>query len=315
LNNQKYSKIPPLIEEGNTINDSKQKSDIFNKHFANKATVNGPDDNPPTLIKKDVIEPFAVLNTSPIEVAQIIRELKKSNMSYCGVPGKFLSEIATPISFALTKVFNNIFLDGTYPEIWKISHITAIYKRSGLKCDKVNYRPISLLPTLSKVCETIIHKRLLPHLIDNNLITTKQAAYLKGDSTSYQLIHMVHKIRETWTHRKICHGLFLDVKSAFDKVWHKGLLAKLDQIGIEGNVHQLFKSYLHDRKQRVVVDGSMSEIESVKAGIPQGSKLGPMLFIIYINDIDENLQSSLYIFADDTSLFAHGSSPEETTNM
>ena len=176
MNSQKYSKIPPLLEKDKIINDSKQKSDILNKHFSSKSCVNGDEDEPPILTYKDVLEPLCSFNTSPIEVSKIIRELKKSNMSHCGVSGKFLCELATPISFVLSKIYNNLFEVGLFPDIWKLGHITAIYKQTGLKCDKINYRPISLLPTLSKICEAIMHKRLLSHCIENNIITDKQAA-------------------------------------------------------------------------------------------------------------------------------------------
>ena len=107
-------------------------------------------------------------------------------------------------------------------------------------------------------------------------------------------------------------GLFLDVSAAFDKVWHNGLLAKLGQIGVEGSFLDILGSYLSNRKQTVVVDGVKSEILDTKAGIPQGSRLGPLLFIIYMNDIVEDIESDILIFADDTSLFATGTDPAET---
>ena len=117
----------------------------------------------------------------------------------------------------------NYFEQGVFPDIWKLSHITAIWK--GLKSDKNMYRPLSLLPTLSKICEAIIHNDLLRHCQENNVISTKQAAYLKGDSTINQLIYILHKIRLSWTKGCITHGIFLDVSAAFDRVWHKGLIA------------------------------------------------------------------------------------------
>mgnify|MGYP002629063357 FL=1 len=178
-----------------------------------------------------------------------MRGLKQSYLSHCGIPGKFISLISTPISFSLSTLFNNLFKEGLFPDIWKISHITALYKNKGSKTDKNNYRPISLLPTLSKLCESVIHKRLLDHCIENNVISHKQAAYLKGDSTVNQLLYIVHKIRMSWTKGDITHGIFLDVKSAFDKVWHKGLLAKLEQINISGNLLNLFQSYLTNRNK------------------------------------------------------------------
>ena len=112
------------------------------------------DDLPPQLEPMGGIDNLEVLNTSPIEVAKIIRLLKKSSFSHCGVPGRFLSLISTPLSFSMSRLFNNFFEIGYFPELWKIAHITPIYKRSGPKSCKSSYRPISLLPTLSKVFES-----------------------------------------------------------------------------------------------------------------------------------------------------------------
>ena len=148
-------------------------------------------------------------------------------------------------------------------DLWKIAHISAIYKRTGQKNDKSNYRPISILPTLSKVCESIIHGRLLTHCIDHNIISERQAAYLKGDSTINQLLYIVHYIRKCWGHSKIVQGAFLDISAAFDKVWHNGLIAKLTQIGVDGLLLDMFKSYLSDRKQCVIVDGVKSTLLGV----------------------------------------------------
>ena len=313
MNNQKFSSISSLIENGGMIEDSGQKANILNSHFAAKSTVHSPEDSVPQLDLRPNTTPFSTINTSSIEVAKIIRSIKKSNASYCGIPGKFLSFISTPISFSLSRLLNNHFEVGSFPDIWKTSHVTAIFKNKGLRSDKTNYRPISLLPTLSKICESIIHKRLLDHCTENNIICSKQAAYLKGDSTVSQLLYLVHKIRTQWTKGNITHGVFLDVQAAFDKVWHCGLIAKLQQLNINSEVLTLFSSYLSDRNQVTVVDGSKSTIQSVKAGVPQGSRLGPLLFIIYMNDIVQDIESDILIFADDTTLLASGKTLEQTT--
>ena len=127
---------------------------------------------------------------------------------------------------------------------------------------------------MSKVFESVIHDRLLKHCIENYIISEKQAAYLKGDSTVSQLLYIVHNVRKNWTNNKISHGLFLDVSAAFDKVWHNGLLSKLNQIGVEGQFLGTVSSYLANRKQVVIVDGVKSEPLEVQAGVPQGSRLG-----------------------------------------
>ena len=155
----------------------------------------------------------------------------------------------------------------------------------------------------------------MDHCSSNNIISDRQAAYLKGDSTITQLIYLVHTIRNAWGQGDMAQGIFLDISSAFDKVWHKGLLAKLFQIGIEDNAFNLFQSYLSNRKQVVVVDGVKSDILDVNAGVPQGSRLGPLLFIIFINDIITNLESEITIFADDTTLLATGKDPNLTTQQ
>ena len=190
-----------------------------------------------------------------------------------------------------------------------------MHKKSGLKCDKANFRPISILPTISKACEAVIDARLLAHCTDNNIISERQAAYLKGGSTINQLLYILHQIYTAWGGHKVVQGIFLDIKGAFDKMWHKGLIAKLDQIGIEDNFLQLFASYLSGRKQIVVVDGIQSEVKNITSGCPQGSKLGPLLFIIYINDIIKDLECEILLFADDTTLIAIGQTKEETATM
>ena len=313
MKNQKNSVIPPLIENNEVINDSEVKSNLFNDLFVSKATVPGSNDPVPDLPSRpDILSPFNHINTSPLEVAKLIRNLKKSNSSHCGVPGKFLSIIATSISFPLCRLFNNLFEIGHFPDIFKIAQVTALFKRAGLKSSKLQYRPISLLPTLSKVMESIIHSRLLEHFNKYNIISERQAAYLKGDSTIQQLLYIVHYIRTSWTKGKITQGVFLDVSAAFDKCWHSGLIAKLAQAKVEESCLDLFKSYLSNRKQFVMVDGSKSNIRDVEAGVPQGSRLGPLLWILYVNDIIEDLESEVLLFADDTCLFATADDPSQT---
>ena len=313
MKNNKFCSTPPLVENDITVNDPLEKSNIFNRFFAAKSTVPNPNDPPPNLQQLEGVPSLNSLNTSPFEIARIIRNLKKSHLSYCGIPGKFISLVSTPISFSMSRLFNNLFEIGHFPDLWKIAHITAIYKRSGPKTCKTSFRPISILPTLSKIYESVMHERLLKHCIENNLITEKQAAYIKGDSTVSQLLYIVNNITNNWNNKKITQGLFLDVSSAFDKVWHNGLLAKLNQIGVDGTFHNTISSYLAGRKQVVMVDGIKSDTLEVKAGVPQGSRLGPLLFIIYMNDIVDDIESDILIFADDTSLMASGSDPSETS--
>ena len=130
-----------------------------------------------------------------------------------------------------------------------------------------------------------------------------------------QLLYIVHYIRSNWGQKNIVQGAFLDISAAFDKVWHKGLLSKLCQVGICGSFIELFTSYLMNRKQCVVIEGVKSNLVEIKAGVPQGSRLGPLLFILFINDIVEDLESEILVFADDTTLLATGIDPTETSKI
>lgn len=199
-----------------------------------------------------------------------------------------------------------MFVAGLYPENWKIAHVTPVYKRSGPKIVKESYRPISLLATLSKVCESIIHERLFGHLLDNDIITHKQAAYLKGYSTYSQLLYLIHTIRQAWGQKSIYQAVFLDISAAFDKVWHNGLIAKLTQAGVSGQFLSVLESYLSNRKQKVMIDGTPSDELPINAGVPQGSRLGPLLFLVYINDIIKDLECDCLLFADDCCLVSTG---------
>ena len=316
MKTQKVSTIPPILDNGKVVTDAQAKCKIFNDYFASKASVQGNDDVVPNLMPRDdILENLSNINTSYIEVAKLCRDIKKSKTSHCGLPGEFISMIATPISFTLAQIFNNMFDEGIFPDIFKLAHVCPVYKRSGLKSDISNWRPISLLPTLSKIAESIMHKHLLRHFSDNNVISEKQAAYLKGDGTIQQLTYIVHIIRTTWTKKKIMQGVFLDVSAAFDRAWHAGLLAKLEQVKVDGKCLELLKSYLNERRQIVTIDGCKSEIKYLRAGVPQGSRLGPLLWILYANDILEDIESHIFLFADDTCMFAEGNNPAETAEI
>ena len=313
MKNQKTSHIPPLLQNNTVINDPQTKSQHLNDIFVAKASVQGSDDPVPELDPIDSIScSLSSINTSPIEVSKILRQLKKSNFSHCGISGRFINIIATPISFSLSRMFNNCFEIGHFPDIFKIAHVTAIWKRSGLKSDPSMYRPIALLPTLSRAAEAIIHNRLSSHFTENNIITERQAAYVKGDSTIQQLLYIINLIRKSWTKGCITQGIFLDVSAAFDKCWHKGLLAKLKQVKVNSFCYNLFESYLSNRFQCTVVDGVKSEFTKIKAGVPQGSKLGPILWLLYVNDIINGISSEISIFADNTCCLASGIDPAET---
>ena len=167
-----------------------------------------------------------------------------------------------------------------------------------------NYRPISLLPICSKIFERLIYNELFTFFTDNNLISPNQSGFRPGDSCVNQLIAITHEIYKSFDDGLEVRGVFLDISKAFDKVWHEGLLLKLSLNGISGNLLKLLRDFLYCCKQRVVLNGQNSSWENVNAGVPQGSILGPLLFLIYINDLSNGVSSNCKLFADDTSLFS-----------
>ena len=140
--------------------------------------------------------------------------------------------------------------------------------------------------------------------LDNKLISTNQSGFKPGDSCINQLLSITHEIYKSFDDGLEVRSVFLDISKAFDKVWHEGVIFKLKQNGISGDLLNILTDFLSNRKQRVVLNGQVSTWTSVNAGVPQRSILGPLLFLIYINDLSDNLSSNVKLFADDTSLFS-----------
>ena len=145
MKNSKFSTIPPLVENDTTIQEPVAKSNLLNAFFASKSTVSNPNDPAPELVRKEGVPDLDLLNTSPIEIARFMRNMRKSHASYCGISGMFISIISQPISHSMSKLFNNLFEIGHFPNLLKIAHITAIYKTSGSKASKTNFMPFSIL--------------------------------------------------------------------------------------------------------------------------------------------------------------------------
>ena len=166
-----------------------------------------------------------------------------------------------------------------------------------------NYRPISLLSSAGKTMERCIHKHMYNYVIEHQALTPFQSGFVQGDSTTFQLIHTYHTFCNAVDSGKEVRVVFCDISKAFDRVRHRRLIHKLSGIGCSENVTKWFSSYLTGRKQRVVLNSQASDWTPVQAGVPQGSILGPLLFLIYINDIVKDIGCSIRLFADDTSLY------------
>ena len=182
--------------------------------------------------------------------------------------------------------------------MWKLANVTPIFKKGDKQLIK-NYRPISLLPICGKALEKIVFNNLYRYLNANNLITKNQSGFRPGDSTTNQLLYLVNEIHEAFEDSKSLEvrAVFLDISKSFDKVWHNGLL-------FSGRLLKFFENYLHNRKQRAVMTGYQSDNSLIESGVPQDSVFCPLLFLIYINDLEKNITSNIKFFADDTMLFS-----------
>ena len=183
--------------------------------------------------------------------------------------------------------------------------MSSIFKKGNKQLIK-NYTPISLLPICGKIFEKIVFNCLYnSYLNENSLLTRNQSGFRPGYSTTNQLLYLVNEIHHAFENPKSLEvrAVFLDISKAFDKVWHAGFIFKLEQNDVCGNLLKLFQNYLTNRK-RVVLNGSFSDYSIVESGVPQGSVLGPSMFLIYINDLERNIKSNIKFFADDAMLFS-----------
>ena len=219
------------------------------------------------------------------------------------VHNRLLIAACPVIAEPLTILFNKSIANGSFPEVWKKAHVIPIYKQKGDKSSCKNYRPISLLSCVGKLLEKCVQKHLVHFLNENNIITASQSGFTSGDSTIYQLLNIYDDFVSALDRNIPTQAIFFDISKAFDRVWHRGLVHKLDAVGIRGSLLKWFESYLKNRTQAVVIKGSKSNFLNVQAGVPQGSVLGPTLFLIYINDLSNSIESTIKLFADDTSMY------------
>ena len=263
-------------------------------------------DTNPLLYVKHINNSMVMLDVTTMEVENVINSLKNASPGPDEFPAFVGKECLDSIIEPLTHLINISFRSGVFPSELKLAKVVPVFK-SGDSSSVNNYRPISVLSFFSKVFERVVYNRVLDFLCKNNVLYDYQFGFRQKHSAQHALITLIDKIHTSLDNGDIAITILLDLKKAFDTVNHQILLQKLNAYGIRGNMLKWFESYLTDRSQYVVYDGIKSDIYNVTCGVPQGSILGPLLFILNMNDIC-NVSELLFtiLYADDTCVLLSG---------
>ena len=293
------------------LSDGKEIANVFNNFFVNigpqlASKIQDTGENPSKFLKGDYVNSMFLSNVTDNEINRLIRNLKDSAAGWDDIESKIIKMGHDTLTKPLTHLCNLSLNNGVFPTQLKLAKVVPIFK-SGDIMSFNNYRPVSVLPIFSKILERVMYTRFLNYLNKHKILYEFQFGFRGGHSTYMPLIVLVDKISKALENGECVIGLFLDFSKAFDTINHSILFEKLHHYGIRGVALEWFKSYMSNRSQYVLYNGYASCTKTVTCGVPQGSVLGPLLFLVYVNDL-AHVSKTLFslMFADDTNMFMSG---------
>ena len=313
---KKPNKVTELEIEGKKVTNDKEIANSFNKFYASVGetqakTIPPTDKDPMSYLTTPSVDSMFLFPTSKDEIITISKKLaKKSSIGPDGIPTNLILESMDELGEVIANCINCSFETGIFPDCLKKATVIPLHKKKSKK-DPSNYRPVSLLNSLSKIIEKVIHARLYDYMEDK--ICPNQFGFRPKHSTTDLMIITLEGILGNLDSGGYAIPCFFDLGKAFDTLPHEGILNKLEYYGVRGLAKDLFSSYLNNRSQECLVNGCRSKVTPLTIGVPQGSILGPLLFIIYINDIQQAAPRTLLaMYADDTSMVIPGKTFAET---
>ena len=305
--------------DGMDIKGDQNIAEHFNTHFSTitaklKEKITPTNTLPESFLEEENFT-FSFPDVTPDLVIATFNQLQiKKSTDWTGLSTSFMKKVINQIADPLAHLFNRSFITGIVPNKFKIAKVSPVLK-GGDPTNIDNYRPISLLSIFSKIHEKIVANVLKSHLYDNEIIHQNQFGFQEKNSTFHPMIHLLDTIGEAMNRKKYSLAIFCDLSKAFDMVPIDSLLIKLEKIGIRGRNLKWFENYLRGRTQFVRVRNNDSSYENMYCGIPQGSILGPILFLIFFNDLPRSTLLKVLLFADDTTLIATGNNLTELINF
>ena len=294
--------IPPLAHESGLTETPVETANVLADFYA---TVYAPKESVVTASTQVILSESVLddLLFDPVVIANKLRSLRRNaSPGIDGITPLLLQKCVEPLSYPLAQLFSNSLLSGTVPADWKCAVISPIYK-GGIRSDAANYRPVSLLPVISKVMERVVSDALKTHLESQHLISKAQHGFRSHHSCLTNLLFTLNDWTKMVDEGCGVHACYIDISKAFDRVNHAILLQKLQTHGVAGKVLNWLCDYLTGRSAQVRVDGSLSRKIAATSGVPQGSVLGPILFLIFMNDLPQLAKCSITLFADDIKLW------------